>query len=175
MLVNLKTCFFISIFIAFILPDFAVSGENKIEEHDKASNKMTLEKKHKKKCRPRIDERYSMMIIGPDCHSEFIDPGIIAKNTFDPNVHAELRIINPYTKHESSGCKKENHGSLQHKPGISWVDKLFSMNVIKPDPEIGTAIVKNTFDLNTYYEGRIVDPYSRNKTHGYHKPGRRHK
>ncbi|NLD37190.1 MAG: hypothetical protein GX654_10005 [Desulfatiglans sp.] len=100
MLVNLKTCFIISIFIVFILPDFAVSGENKIEEQRKSSDKMILEKMHKEKCLPQIDERYSMMIFGLNSHSYLIDPGILAKNTLEPNVHAELRVINPYTKKE---------------------------------------------------------------------------
>lgn len=175
MTINSKTYFILFIFIVFIFADITMSGENKIEKQRKSENKITLSKILKKKILPWIDERFSMMIIGPNCHSDRVDPGIIAKNTLDPNAHAELIIINPYTKNESSGCKKENHGSLQHKPGISWIDKLFSMNVIKPDPGIDTAIVKNTFDPNTHYEGRIIDPYRGNNAYGYYKPGIRHK
>lgn len=172
---NMKIYFTLSICWLFILSDFAVSGENKIEQPETSSNKISLAKTLKKKILPWIDERYSMMIIGPDCHSDTIDPGIIAKNTLDPNVHAELLIINPYTKNESSRCKKENHENFQHKSGVSWIDKLFSMNVIKPDPGIDTAIVNNTFNPSTQYKGRIVDPYRRNMEYGYYKQGMKHK
>jgi len=123
MTVNLKTCFIFSISIVFILPDFAMPNENKIEQQEKTSNKITLEKMRKKKGFPRIDERYSMMIIGPDCHSDTIDPGIIAKNTFDPSVHHELRVIDPYTKREITWDKIPLFGFTQ--PGIKPKEKNF--------------------------------------------------
>ncbi len=121
MTVNLKTCFLIPIFIVLILPDFVVSNENKIEEQGIASNKMTWEKMRKKQNFPRINERYSMMIIGPDCPSDTIDPGIIAKNAFDPSVHPELRVIDPYTKKEITWDKMPQFGFIQ--PGTKPKEK----------------------------------------------------
>jgi hypothetical protein len=164
MIRNPKTCFFIFIIIVFILTGNAESIENKIEKPKKTSNKVTLEKRQKNNCLPLIDERYYMMILGLICHSEIIDPGIIAKNTIDPSGHAELRIIDPYTKKEITGFKMPPNYLIKNK---LWKDELFSMRGVRPDPEIDKGIVKKNYTLNMQYEMNTVNPYSKNKRFGY--------
>jgi hypothetical protein len=59
----------------------------------------------------RTDDKYSMNIIRPN-------PGIdseIVMNTFDPNIDYKLRIIDPYTRKEITGCKGPCFGPFQHK------------------------------------------------------------
>jgi hypothetical protein len=130
MIINKKTCFTILMFIVFILTGNAVSIENKIEQQKKTSNKLTLKKVQKNKCRPYIDEKYSMIILGKNCHSELIDPGIIAKNAIDPSVHAELRVIDPYTKKEITWDKMPCFGF--NKPETMLKDKNYKVPISGP-------------------------------------------
>jgi hypothetical protein len=171
---NYHFCFIISALLIFYLPGVILSDEERTtsEKESSGNTKITdLKSLETMIFAPFEQSQFSLHIIRP---KPDIDPAI-AKNTFNPDIKYSLRIINPYTKKETSGCKKENHGGLQHKPKISWIDKLFSMNVIKPDQETDAAIVNNTFDPSTNYESRIVDPYRRNMEYGYSKPGMRHK
>ncbi|MGD9161592.1 MAG: hypothetical protein PVG39_24475 [Desulfobacteraceae bacterium] len=112
---NQKICFLLSIYFILFLPDIAMSDENNTDQQGVSSNKISMVKMRKKKCLPWIDERYYMMIIGPNCHSDPVDPEIIVKKTYDPNIHHELRIIDPYTKREITGYKGPCFGSFRQK------------------------------------------------------------
>ncbi len=107
-----------------------MSGENKIDQQRAPSNKITLAKVRKNKSLPRIDERYSMMIIGPNCHSGPIDPGIIVKKKYDPNIHPELIIIDPYTKKEITRNKGPHFGFIQ--PEFQPKDKKDEIQITTP-------------------------------------------
>ena len=52
-------------------------------------------------------------------------------------------------------------------PVFHWTDKKFSMKVIRPNPNIDSEIVKNTYDPNIDYKLRIIDPYTRKEITGY--------
>ena len=79
----------------------------------------------------------------------------------------------------SDGTKVDKKGPLSDKTQIEKMHKKqtglvfhrinekFSMNIIRPNPNIDSAIVKNTFDPNTDYKLRIIDPSTRKEITGF--------
>jgi hypothetical protein len=130
MIRNPKTCFFVFMSFVFIFMDITVSGENNIEQQKNTANKLTFEKRQKNKCLPWVDERYYMMIIGRNCHSDLIDPGIIAKNAYDPSIQHELRVIDPYTKKEITWDKMPCFGF--NMPETKLKDKDYKIPITVP-------------------------------------------
>ena len=111
---NLKTCFFLSIYIIF-LPGFGYSEEAKIaapREGSAARSQIEkMVKHHSGVVSPKAKKKFSMNIIRPNPD---IDPEIVM-NTFDSNIDYKLRIINPYTRKEITGYKGRCIGSLHNK------------------------------------------------------------
>ena len=110
-----KTCLFLSSCFVLLFSGVALSDDTKVEKKNDSMDMAQIEMMQKKKCLPLVDERYYMMIIGPNCHSDSVDPEIIVKKKDDPNIHPELRIIDPYTRKELTGNKGKGFGLFQHK------------------------------------------------------------
>ena len=109
-----KTGLFLTIILTFLFSGVTMSDETKADKENPLSDKTQIEKILKKQTGfafHRKDDKFSMNIIRPN---PSIDSEIV-KNTFDPNTDYRLRIIDPYTGKEITGCKGPCSGSFQHK------------------------------------------------------------
>ena len=57
---------------------------------------------------------------------------------------------------------------VKHHSGFVFpkANKKFSMNIIRPNPNIDPEIIRNTFDPNIDYKLRIVDPHTKKEING---------
>jgi hypothetical protein len=51
-----------------------------------------------------------------------------------------------------------------------WIDKEYSMKIIRPNPGIDNKIVRNSFDPTIDYKLRIFDPYKKNEITDFFSP-----
>ena len=72
-------------------------------------------------------------------------------------------------RQEESADKSQIEKMVKHYPGFvsPKAQKKFSMNIIRPNPNIDPEIVRNSFDPNIDYKLRIIGPYTRKEITGY--------
>jgi hypothetical protein len=51
-----------------------------------------------------------------------------------------------------------------------WIDKEYSMKIIRPNPGIDNKIVRNSFDPTIDYKLRIFDPYKKKEITDFFSP-----
>ena len=69
-------------------------------------------------------------------------------------------------KIEADKAQIEKILKIQSGTVISCKDIKYSMQIIKPNPNIDSEIVKNTYDPNIDYKLRIINPFKRKEVTG---------
>ena len=76
---------------------------------------------------------------------------------------------NKVASQDESSDKSQIEKMMRHHSGVvsPKAKKKFSMNIIRPNPNIDPEIVRNTFDPNIDYKLIIIGPYSRKEITGF--------
>lgn len=162
---NQKVCLFLSGFLFLIFSGSAVADKTLVDKKYLLPDKAQIEKNLLNQSGIVFpwEEEFSMHIIKPfpniDCE--------IIKNTFNFNTDFELRIIDPYTKKETTGRKEPCLGPLQNNLNRSRTDEKYSMVIIRPDPNIDPGIVVNMYNPDIDYKLRVINPYTKNEMNCY--------
>ncbi len=99
------------------------------------------------------DKKYSLLTIKPD-----ITLDDIVKNNFDLSTDYKLKLIDPFFKQKITGDESLSPGLYQNNLTSSWIDKKYSMRVVRPLSGIDNQIVKNISRPDIEYKLRVVDP-----------------